>query len=352
MQNRHVSPAETGKLVRAILRATWPGTTFSVTSTKGYAVRVAWTDGPDHYTVAKKLSGFDGQGFDGSTDSTTYQDSWLWPDGSATLVKNTEPEPAPGEAERVSFPGLMCYRHYSHAADAGALAFDLEHYHRKWGEGGPPSVDAKASHDGRGIVAEWNDRMDEATHNWASTLCRRHVERADLTGCTSAEDVTRRLVSIHNEKKEAERIAARFPAHLSVAPASPEEEEELVAEVITEPAEVVTGPNAPYFTERDAKRADRMTATIMDELARSDDPAVLYGAMLPILHDMFTLAYEAEGPARVHPQRNIDAFGYGVAAALATWTSKGRTEKVMATRALGEILVQISDVVGAPVAGN
>ncbi len=76
---RYYNLTETAKLVRADLKANFPGTKFSVRSERASmmsAIRVEWTDGPTTGQVDRVVDGYCGQGFDGMTDSTTYHDTF------------------------------------------------------------------------------------------------------------------------------------------------------------------------------------------------------------------------------------------------------------------------------------
>ena len=81
-----LSPVESAKLLRAALRRAFPGTKFSVRLSRGTAwgnAHVAWTDGPKPRDVEALCAGFESEGFDGMTDSTTRREAVVdLPDGS------------------------------------------------------------------------------------------------------------------------------------------------------------------------------------------------------------------------------------------------------------------------------
>lgn len=81
----YVSVTDTAKLVRWHLARAYPGVKFSVTSSRGLGadVCVAWIDGPTQDEVRESVRPYNGQGFDGMTDATTFSESWLMPDGTA-----------------------------------------------------------------------------------------------------------------------------------------------------------------------------------------------------------------------------------------------------------------------------
>lgn len=71
MSDRASAP-ESAKLLKAALRTTFPATRFSVTLGRGTAYGMAdvrWTDGPTVKAVQPILNQFEGEGFDGMTDS-------------------------------------------------------------------------------------------------------------------------------------------------------------------------------------------------------------------------------------------------------------------------------------------
>lgn len=70
-QIRFIDCAQISTLVKRALREAFPGCKFSVTSSRtGGSVYVRWTDGPSTMLVESITSRFEGQGFDGMTDST------------------------------------------------------------------------------------------------------------------------------------------------------------------------------------------------------------------------------------------------------------------------------------------
>lgn len=86
---RSLSAAETASVLRKALRAAFPSTKFSVRSktySGGASIDVSYTDGPAFADVDAIAQGFAGGGFDGSIDLAYHNDSWLLPDGSASLA--------------------------------------------------------------------------------------------------------------------------------------------------------------------------------------------------------------------------------------------------------------------------
>jgi hypothetical protein len=90
-KTRYLSCADTAKLVREQLKATFPGAKFSVRSDTyagGASIDVSWTDGPLVADVDAAVKCFESRWFDGRDDSThSYGDTlWTWPDGSVELL--------------------------------------------------------------------------------------------------------------------------------------------------------------------------------------------------------------------------------------------------------------------------
>lgn len=83
-----LSPQESGKALRAALKAAFPGVKFSVKMSRGTAwgnFNVLWTDGPTSSEVAKVTNKFEGKGFDGTDDSTYYMDKAIEWKGKTVL---------------------------------------------------------------------------------------------------------------------------------------------------------------------------------------------------------------------------------------------------------------------------
>lgn len=89
---RYVSAVDTAKLIRAALKANFPGTKFSVRTDKysgGASVRVHWTNGPTKRDVEAVTSPFAGGSFDGMVDLAYSWTSYLRPDGSAGVAHSS-----------------------------------------------------------------------------------------------------------------------------------------------------------------------------------------------------------------------------------------------------------------------
>ena len=75
MTTKILTCAETAKLIRQVLKESFPGVKFSVKSSTysgGASVSIRWTDGPNDAQVRAAVGSFDGAYFDGSID---YQGS-------------------------------------------------------------------------------------------------------------------------------------------------------------------------------------------------------------------------------------------------------------------------------------
>jgi hypothetical protein len=82
---RHLSCAETAKLLRVALQRAFPGVKFRVRSevySGGASISVSWTEGPSEEDVDRVAQGFVGADFDGSIDMMCYRQHWLNSDGT------------------------------------------------------------------------------------------------------------------------------------------------------------------------------------------------------------------------------------------------------------------------------
>ena len=81
-----VSLPDTAKLIRATLKAKFPGVKFSVRSSRyagGSSIDVRWNDGPGQSAVQDVIAPYASRGFDGMIDMAYCKGGWLYPDGSA-----------------------------------------------------------------------------------------------------------------------------------------------------------------------------------------------------------------------------------------------------------------------------
>lgn len=87
---RWIKTADVAKLVRAALKAKFPGQKFSVRSDSyagGSAVRVEWTDGPTWHEVEQILSQYAGSRFDGMIDLQYHAEHVLCPEHGPGVVR-------------------------------------------------------------------------------------------------------------------------------------------------------------------------------------------------------------------------------------------------------------------------
>ncbi len=85
----YISTTETAKLIRAQLKAAFPGQKFSVRSSKyagGSSITVYWTDGPTTKQVDAVTGIFSGSRFDGMIDLKIHNRHWLNPDGTVSIA--------------------------------------------------------------------------------------------------------------------------------------------------------------------------------------------------------------------------------------------------------------------------
>jgi len=74
------TPAESSKIMKRELQKRFQATRFSVRIGRGTAwgsCYVSWTDGPSSELVKEITTRYEGQGFDGMTDSTYYLDTMM-----------------------------------------------------------------------------------------------------------------------------------------------------------------------------------------------------------------------------------------------------------------------------------
>ena len=98
---------DTAKLIRATLKAHFPGVKFSVRSDRyagGSSIRVDWRDGPGQETVQAVVAPYASRGFDGMIDMAYCKGGWLYPDGSAGLRTSQGGERSGGSAPAYDMP--------------------------------------------------------------------------------------------------------------------------------------------------------------------------------------------------------------------------------------------------------
>ncbi len=91
MKASYIPAAATAKLVRAALRAGFPGVRFAVRASTypgGASLDVAWTEGPSAAAVAAVAGRFAGAQLDYGLELRVRVLHWLLPDGTATIASN------------------------------------------------------------------------------------------------------------------------------------------------------------------------------------------------------------------------------------------------------------------------
>ena len=76
----YISQTETNKLIRKVLKESFPGVKFSVRGQSyagGGSTNIGWTDGPNQKQVEALISAFEGSYFDGMIDYKGSRYAWL-----------------------------------------------------------------------------------------------------------------------------------------------------------------------------------------------------------------------------------------------------------------------------------
>jgi len=84
MSRQYINCADTAKLMRAALKAQFPGVKFSVRSSVysgGASINVSWTDGPFTSEVESLAKRYEGATFDGMIDLKEYHTSLVYFEG-------------------------------------------------------------------------------------------------------------------------------------------------------------------------------------------------------------------------------------------------------------------------------
>lgn len=156
MNTEYLSCADTAKMIRGELKATFPKIKFGVRSktySGGASIDIAWTDGPTGKQVEAITSKFEGKSFDGMIDMPVSNYAYLMPDGSVRWggtdgtegsmgVIPADHVPQPINGRRVHFGAnyIFCERQYT----AGFLASVAHPVCEKFGKPLPVIVDTGA----------------------------------------------------------------------------------------------------------------------------------------------------------------------------------------------------------------
>lgn len=166
---RHISCADTAKLVRAALKEAFPGQKFSVTSdtySGGASIDIKWIDGPTANEVERVVNKFEGADFDGMQDLKTYHSSTL-------------------NGERVYFGADFIHTNRDYSADF--LLACAEKIAEQWGCPMPEVKTNTYTYRGKTYTSVWISRDGEALDMNAHPLDRTAGDKAlQLAATTSA----------------------------------------------------------------------------------------------------------------------------------------------------------------------
>jgi hypothetical protein len=121
MNARYIDTKDAAVMVRKALKSAFPLVKFSVRISRysgGSSISASWVDGPTEKQVEAVTSPYGGRGFDGMTDSSTYHDSVLMPDGTVTH----DHADLPDGAVRVHFSNWSPSLHREYSQNFQAIA--------------------------------------------------------------------------------------------------------------------------------------------------------------------------------------------------------------------------------------
>jgi hypothetical protein len=125
IERGYIDTKDVAVMIRKALAGAFPGVKFSVRISRysgGSSTDVRWTDGPTEPDVRKVTDVYGGRGFDGMTDSSTYNDCALGPDGFSARYLTAEPLPEGWRRVHFSPWSPSLRREYSEAFQAAARA--------------------------------------------------------------------------------------------------------------------------------------------------------------------------------------------------------------------------------------
>lgn len=163
---RYVTLDDTLKLLKAELRREFPATRFSIRRDRGTAygyVTVSWTDGPSDKQVTAITDMYEGEGFDGMTDSS-YAIKQVAADGQGNPI-----------VIRYGTRGIMPTRHISPAFARRLLAQVAAYF----GDSNPPAIEEYEGYNG---APAW--KMADSNASVGGEYYTTHMHRA-------ASDATR-----------------------------------------------------------------------------------------------------------------------------------------------------------------
>jgi Large polyvalent protein associated domain 29 len=118
----YIDTKDAAVMVRKALKKAFPLVKFSVRISRysgGSSISCGWVDGPTEKQVEAVTSPYGGRGFDGMTDSSTYHDSVLMPDGTVTHLSA---DLLPEGAQRVHFSNWAPSLHREYTLNFQAIA--------------------------------------------------------------------------------------------------------------------------------------------------------------------------------------------------------------------------------------
>jgi hypothetical protein len=174
VSRRYIPVAECAKILRKMLKASFPDTKFSVRSDSysgGASIRVSWVDGPPSQLVEPIAQKLKGEDFDGMIDMASSRFHWLMPDGTVTLAHRGGTDKSRGtiaeefyekpspEAELVSFGSdyVFCTRTESQEMLQKVLVW----YNAKYGTSVPLLVNSYS----KTLYVDTNSKHGESKAN-------------------------------------------------------------------------------------------------------------------------------------------------------------------------------------------
>lgn len=125
MEKKYLTVVETAKLIRASLKAAFPGQKFSVVSDSyagGASIRIHYQDGPTGEQVKFVVGAYQAGGFDGTIDMAYSAYSWLWFKKGVPFV-----EFAKSQGTQGSMGSCAAYDYAAPVPEAELVHFGADH---------------------------------------------------------------------------------------------------------------------------------------------------------------------------------------------------------------------------------
>lgn len=141
----YISQTETNRLIRKVLKESFPGVKFSV-RTRGGSTNINWTDGPNQKQVESLISVFEGSYFDGMIDYKGSRYAWL-------------------DGHEVSFMAdfIFCHRGWSESLERRVAARIINEYRLYELPGRPADVDTYIERFNNGDLYNMSPFSNEST---------------------------------------------------------------------------------------------------------------------------------------------------------------------------------------------